>query len=266
MIDARDNTATLLAAVEAGGTARVRAADDTVFSVVLREAVGFAHKCAVRAIAAGDPVIKYGEVIGTAVTDIAVGDWVHVHNVEAIRGRGDVQAQAGESPNVCADSEPEAGYPQGALTGEPVLDAAGTTFMGYPRPDGQAGTRNLVGIISCVVCANDVVSKLGEIEGAAGFTHQQGCSQTRPDVQTVSDVLVNLAANPNLGAVLYVSLGCESVPSREVSERACAFGKPVRLVVIQEEGGLTKTLEKARGIVEELRETIAAERVPVPID
>ena len=46
---------------------------------------------AARAIAAGEPVLKYGEVIGLASQDIAPGQWVHVHNVESARARGDLQ-------------------------------------------------------------------------------------------------------------------------------------------------------------------------------
>jgi len=47
------------------------------------------HKIATRAVAAGDPVRKYGQVIGKAARDLAVGDHAHVHNVESARGRGD---------------------------------------------------------------------------------------------------------------------------------------------------------------------------------
>lgn len=59
-------------------------------SLTLSGPVPYAHKIAVRAITPGDPVIKYGEVIGIASQAIAPGDWVHVHNVESARARGDV--------------------------------------------------------------------------------------------------------------------------------------------------------------------------------
>jgi altronate dehydratase small subunit len=58
-------------------------------TVVLGEDVPFGHKVAMCSHARGDPVRKYGEVIGTATTDVAVGEWVHTHNCESTRGRGD---------------------------------------------------------------------------------------------------------------------------------------------------------------------------------
>lgn len=64
--------------------------------VVLREDVPFGHKVALEPTDRGDPVRKYGEVIGTATTDIAVGEWVHTHNCESARGRGDRAAKGGE--------------------------------------------------------------------------------------------------------------------------------------------------------------------------
>ncbi len=57
--------------------------------VVLREDVPFGHKVALAALEPGDSVRKYGEVIGAATARIEVGEWVHTHNCESTRGRGD---------------------------------------------------------------------------------------------------------------------------------------------------------------------------------
>lgn len=54
------------------------------------EAVPFGHKVALVAIANRAPVTKYGEPIGLAMVDIAAGGYVHIHNVESQRGRGDL--------------------------------------------------------------------------------------------------------------------------------------------------------------------------------
>lgn len=64
--------------------------------VVLAEDVPFGHKVALSQLAAGDAVRKYGEVIGTATTAIDVGEWVHTHNCESTRGRGDRAVKRGE--------------------------------------------------------------------------------------------------------------------------------------------------------------------------
>jgi altronate dehydratase small subunit len=64
-------------------------------ALTLREDVPFGHKVAVRRIDAGDVVRKYGEVIGRATVDIDPGEWVHTHNCESTRGRGDLAAEGG---------------------------------------------------------------------------------------------------------------------------------------------------------------------------
>lgn len=66
-------------------------------SVVLGEDVPFGHKVALEPVNAGGEVRKYGEVIGTATQDIDVGEWVHTHNCESTRGRGDRAAAGGET-------------------------------------------------------------------------------------------------------------------------------------------------------------------------
>lgn len=262
VLNEKDNCATLLRNLKAGQTALVYLpGGQSPKPIVLKNDIDFAHKVALVDIAAGDSVVKYGEVIGHASCRIKQGQHVHVHNVDSNRARGDEtdgdrQTEQENFDNVNNDS---------LVLNRPVIDAHDMTFMGYPRADGSAGTRNYVGVISCVVCANDVVSKLGEIEGVAGFTHQQGCSQTKPDIESIQEVLINLAKNPNLGAVIYVSLGCESVQSQRVVEEAKKTGKPVELLVIQQEGGLSKTVEKAKTLVEQFKKAIAAERVAVPI-
>ena len=63
-------------------------------TIVLSEAVEFGHKIALVDIAAGEEIVKYGEVIGRASEPIATGDWVHIHNCESTRGRGDLDATA----------------------------------------------------------------------------------------------------------------------------------------------------------------------------
>ncbi|MGI6070966.1 MAG: UxaA family hydrolase [Blautia sp.] len=52
------------------------------------------HKMAVRHIAEGEAVLKYGETIGRATQEIPEGSWVHIHNMESMRGRGDKKGGA----------------------------------------------------------------------------------------------------------------------------------------------------------------------------
>lgn len=83
-----DNVATVVSKVDlpARFTAEINCVS---YAVDLAENIPFAHKFALTSIAKGEPVLKYGEVIGLATQDIAPGQHVHVHNLESCRGRGD---------------------------------------------------------------------------------------------------------------------------------------------------------------------------------
>ncbi len=79
-------------------------------------------------------------------------------------------------------------------------------FNGYRRSNGAVGTRNYVGVLSTVVCANEVVDAISrQVQGAAPFMHQQGCCQTPVDITRVNETLIGLGSNPNLASVLLVS-------------------------------------------------------------
>lgn len=80
----QDNVATAL--VDLSAQTVVTVGDATL---VLSQPIRFGHKFAVRAIAQGEPIIKYGQVIGTAVQDIAPGEHAHTQNIGSNRGRGD---------------------------------------------------------------------------------------------------------------------------------------------------------------------------------
>jgi altronate dehydratase len=89
VISDRDNVATALQPLDDG-----RVLDLGGVAVTVRDAIPSGHKIAIRAIAAGEPVIKYGSPIGTATADIAAGAHVHTHNVASGRGRGDLEDTA----------------------------------------------------------------------------------------------------------------------------------------------------------------------------
>ena len=121
-------------------------------------------------------------------------------------------------------------------------------FLGYEREDGGVGTRNYVGVLSTVICGNEVAEKIAsQVEGATRFLHHQGCCQTPVDINRVNDALIGLGKNPNLAAVLLVSLGCESTNIHQVADGIAATGKRVETIVIQEEGGAARAA--AQGIL-----------------
>jgi altronate dehydratase small subunit len=89
VMDGSDNVATALDELQAGDVVSVPIGSDR-FEVTMKESVSFGHKFALINIDKGNNVIKYGEVIGRATAAIEKGCHVHVHNIESLRGRGDL--------------------------------------------------------------------------------------------------------------------------------------------------------------------------------
>jgi altronate dehydratase large subunit len=126
-------------------------------------------------------------------------------------------------------------------------------FRGYARSDRRVGTRNHVGVLSTVVCANEVVERIGRsVIGTATFTHHQGCGQTPVDLARVNRALLGLGRNPNLAGVLLVGLGCEGVAMDEVAAEIRASGKRVECLVIQDEGGQARSVAREQLLAQEL--------------
>lgn len=175
--------------------------------VTLCDAVPQGHKIALSAMAAGDPVIKYGLPIGRTTRAIAAGEHVHVHNLAT--------ALAGEEV-----------YHAGVCLAANASDCAASdrTWQGFVRDDGHAATRNEVWILPSVGCVGMTAEQVareanlrhaalieaGRIDGVMAFAHPQGCSQLGDDLVGTRALLAGLAANPNAAGVLLLGLGCES--------------------------------------------------------
>ena len=162
------------------------------------ETVPAGHKQALRDIAEGDFVIKYGQIIGRATQNIKAGEWVHTHNV-----RSHLDEDVAYSYNFCAQTFP----------------ATRQTFRGFARKDRRAGVRNEIYIIPSVGCVNNVCLRLaraaqqyvtGSLDGIFALTHPFGCSQLGQDQENIKQLLSSIALNPNATFVLFVGLGCEN--------------------------------------------------------
>lgn len=122
-------------------------------------------------------------------------------------------------------------------------------FMGYLRPDGKVGSRNYVGVIPSVTCANDVAQAIcRQVQGTVTFLHHQGCCQMPPDLERVTDTLISLGHSPNLAAILIVSLGCEGTDHERMYDELCKTGKHVEIIHIQELGGVSKAIQAGTDI------------------
>ncbi len=190
-----DNVVVALHAIAKG---TVYAADG--ISVTANTDIPQGHKMAIAPLAADEHVIKYGFSIGHATAPVAVGDWVHTHNMKT-------------------NLEGEMEYTYNPKITFPEPQAPGS-FLGYRRHDGKVGIRNEIWIIPTVGCVNDVAKAMvkenqdlvsGSIDGLYTFTHPFGCSQTGHDHAQTRKLLAALTRHPNAGAVLVLSLGCENL-------------------------------------------------------
>lgn len=91
VMDEKDNVTTLLTDVKKGESVIYTKGNQT-YELTLQQDVSFGHKVAIAPINKAEEIVKYGEVIGAATTAIQIGEHVHVHNIEGIRGRGDKSA------------------------------------------------------------------------------------------------------------------------------------------------------------------------------
>ncbi|MDR0433740.1 MAG: UxaA family hydrolase [Gracilibacteraceae bacterium] len=133
-------------------------------------------------------------------------------------------------------------------------------FRGYRRADGGAGARNTVAVIPSVFCANVVVEAVTrQVINTAGILHHQGCCQLKPDLDLVTACLIGIGRNPNVGAALIVSLGCEGVDAEEVAAGIRQSGKPAETVYIQKGGGTVRAIAQAVQTAQELSRQISAQ-------
>ena len=178
--------------------------------VVLREEVPAGHKIALRALEAGEEVVKYGFPIGRVTEPVPAGAWVHSHNLKtALEGTLEYRYEPGRA----------GGVPVGEMP----------TFLGYRRSTGRVGTRNEVWIVNTVGCVNTAAERIarvagerfaGRVDGVHSFSHPYGCSQLGDDLSNTRKVLAGLIRHPNAGGVLVLGLGCENNQMHELLQQA----------------------------------------------
>lgn len=93
ILNSADNVATAVQDLKAGQQAKARLGRD-IKHVVLAEDIPYGHKFTTKHISKGDTIIKYGEIIGRSTAEIESGCHAHVHNIESLRGRGDLREEA----------------------------------------------------------------------------------------------------------------------------------------------------------------------------
>jgi altronate hydrolase len=208
--------------------------------VTAKDRVMRGHKMAITAIPQGEPVLKFGQIIGFASKPVEPGEWLHEHNVE-------MHAFAREY-HFAEDARPE-----------PVLPVEQqATFQGYRRKNGKVGTRNYLAILTSVNCSatvarfiareverSGILDQYPNVDGVIPLVHGTGCGM---DIKGEgSEVLKRTqwgyASNPNMAGVLMVGLGCEVF---QIAKWKQLYGieesETFRTLTIQDIGGTQKAV------------------------
>ncbi|MBV9703769.1 MAG: altronate dehydratase [Methylobacteriaceae bacterium] len=231
--------------------------------VVAKSRVPKGHKMATAGITKGQPIMKFGQIIGFASRDIAPGEWVHEHNVEMHDFARDYRI--GEDARPLANMAPD----------------APATFQGFRRANGKTGTRNYVAILTSVNCSASVARFMAKeversgilddypnVDGVIALVHGTGCgiAAKGEGFEALKRTQWGYASNPNIAGVLLVGLGCEVFQiGRMKQEYGLVESQSFRTMTIQDTGGTKKTVEAG---VARLREMLpaadAAQRETVP--
>ncbi len=216
-------------------------------SVVVRERIPAGHKVATRAVAKGEPVRRYAQIIGFATQPIAPGQHVHVHNLEVRDFARDYAF--GEA------------YHATEFVSEPA------TFQGIVRADGRVATRNYIGILSTVNCSATVAKHVAEafkgealasfpnIDGVVALTHSSGCGMdtTGEGMQILRRTLSGYARHANFAGVLIIGLGCEANQMDALFfTQGLAQGPLMKAMTIQDKGGTAKAVAGGVALIHEM--------------
>jgi len=236
-------------------------------TVTLSGRVLHGQSFATKDIGQGQPFVSLGDPIGLASRPVSAGEPLDETNIDHRLPRLRVKYRDNPAPTLI-DSE-----------------LAARTFEGFVRPDGSVGVRNYVAIVTSGMCSSteareiaaramrEVYSrrKFPNVDGVVPIVHESGCGMPEGEaVAILNRLLTNTLRHPNLGAAIYIDLGCGktcvecSVPvfEKEIQN----YNQRVVNLTIQQAGGSRKTVEKGLAIVEKmLRVANECERQSVPI-
>ncbi|HEV2497967.1 MAG TPA: UxaA family hydrolase [Terriglobia bacterium] len=222
---------------------------------------------AIRPISAGEACVTLGDPIGLLLTDVHPGDPITEANLEERMPRLRVKYHDNAKP----------------IEIDPQLSSL--TFDGYSRQDGSVGARNFVGVVTSGMCssteAHAIASramrelysreKFPNVDGVVAVVQESGCGM--PDgraVDLLNLLLVDTLRHPNLGAVVYIDLGCGKTcvecSAPLFQDAVPDYNQRVVNLVIQHSGGSRKSVERGLELVEkQLQFANQFTRLPQPI-
>ena len=217
----------------------IKAGTEVMEGVTARHDIPQAHKIALQDIPKGEPVIRYGVVLGYALEEIKKGDWINEFMLE-LPTPPDVDNME-FATNIVTD-----------LPEPPVK-----TWEGYRNPwGGPAGTRNILGISTTVQCVTGVLNvavekmrkellpKYPNVDAIVPINHAYGCGVAinAPEAVVPIRSLRNLAKHPNFGGqLMVVSLGCEKLTVEKLLDEADI--SPENVIVLQEKQGFQAMID-----------------------
>lgn len=237
--------------------------------IVVRADVPAAHKIALAYVNSGDPVLRYGQIIGFATQAIVPGDYVHTHNLEM------------------ATFERDYAFGEDARIASPATSPV--TFQGFVRADGRVATRNYIGVVSTVNCSATVTKMVVEhfsrngaleaypnVDGVVPITHSFGCciEHNGEGVNQLRRTLGGFIKHANFAGVVVIGLGCEANQMDALfMAQGIETGTLIAPVVIQDVGGTRNAADAAIAAVESMlpvanacrREPVSAKHLTVAL-
>ena len=256
-INPADNVAVAINDVEAGV-----GFDIDGVSITTLTKIPAGHKVALKALAEGEDVVKYGFPIGHLLQAVPQGGLID-HSVLKTNLDGLLEYTYQPDLTELAPAQTKA------------------TFKGYRRADGRAGIRNELWIIPTVGCVNGVVQNIQKqfeaemaaypgIEKVIAFPHNYGCSQLGGDHENTRKILADMVHHPNAAGVLVVALGCENNQLGafrelvgEVDEARVKFMESQKIHGDEVEFGLGLLREIAEAAKNDVREDIPVSELKV---
>jgi len=217
------------------------------------------HKIALRDLAGGVLVHKYGHVIGMTSRPIRAGEHVHTHNL----------TMPVNATGLATGAHSAAIVP-------PVPADLPRTFNGIVRDDGRVATRNYIGVVTSVNCSATVAKlivrrtedEIAEmytdgVDGVLALTHDSGCGMANSGLgwEVLRRTLTGYAKHPNIGGLIVVGLGCEVNAMRGlVDEMGLSPTLPMASFTIQDAGGTAAAVSMGISHVREMAETLRGSR------
>jgi len=140
-------------------------------------------------------------------------------------------------------------------------------FLGYERPDGSAGVRNHVAVLSSGRCANGIAAQIADaVTGATAILHTYPCPRLKEDNDRALMTLSGIGSNPNVASVVLVGIGCENPPPDQIAEEIAKAKKPIEILTIQKSKGYSDLLDRGLAVTRHfMAEASAMRRKPFPL-